>query len=1152
MLEPGEAWGRDLERLRFDAQAVDRELASDLGAGFQRFCFELLRRRHPRLRRYPAAGRDGGIDLIEDGEEGRGVFECKRIGEDGLDAARARWRAVARNLRAHLPARSQSQYAPWWETSPPIRRYTLCVSSTLANQAQHDELEREIRQLFAELAEGHEHLRHLAQVEVEVLHWPDLMAELEASPSLLFKWFPQARPLGLVPIDRPRSASLFSSFLDSSHLGYYSRDRHIAEHGRPKHVRVESEMDMLARLEETLGLIVTGSGGHGKTRLVQELGVLAQQQDWCVLRVAGPWRQESLARLAGMVAPSTPVLLLLDYIEMQQGFGDVVNDLVAIHDTYDLRIRYVANCRSSFYPQVAHLPQHAEIPLAPDHGIEWFREFRHCVVRHILDTGGVGIEAKTLQVCRDVPVLAVFLVYLAASGRDEDLGQLLEEKDFGKWVRRRLEISFGGIEGHEVAPVVAQFPVREETAPRLAPVEVLSTLEKDGWIEQQPVVDSDQGEREWSVVHDVLADQLLVSWLAERGSFAGGEVERVLALALENGTLASFLSALQRIRDHPEVEGIPFSALVRDGFARDPAAWLAQVPNLLGTSLLDLEDSVSVLESNRELWLEHLARPSVRQQIGWLARELSRDPQSPPALAILDWLQRSLDVEETDYLLRSGLLLSPATTAARAKAWINARPGDFSTHFVITAWLRADLPPDPIVSSILTWLEAHGDHPRAWHVLARWLGSTTDRELIDEHVLRWMESNHTIPQGASMVFHTWLKRGADVEDATPYVIGWLEENIGSYHGSYVLGTWIEAGADLELARPYLERWLENPGHPFEACFVHLSWLNRGGDLEVVREHLEACLDLHAGKDGVWYLIDLFVRAVPKTPELAERLLREWEVSTTESGFGQVLHGWLLSGGSPDLLQPHLENWLATYGETMEAGGVYAAWMAQAELPREVRAAAIRWFLAYPTEVQAGYLSKHLVEEEEIDLDALKAILLWCKTFPSHEDALWRFTQLKANLYRPEVAREVLAAAEAILESHLAQDKLTVLETTQLTSLCALLVCGRPFQTGVDANLCDLFMLEYMRHPMSFEHGDVKLVNAERPGLIRRILSLVLRGWLDVETEAGALRRLFAWVETWDEPDRAEARECIAMVAAVHPLGDALDSDDLAASAEGAP
>ncbi|HEU4599746.1 MAG TPA: hypothetical protein VFS26_08365, partial [Solirubrobacterales bacterium] len=408
-----------MERLRFDAQAVDRELAPELGAGFQRFCFELLRRRRPDLRRYPAAGRDGGIDLIDDEDDGRAVFECKQIGEDGPDAARARWRTVARNLRNHLPRRSQSQYAPWWETTPPIRRYTLCISSTLKNQARHDELTREIQQVFAELAESHEHLRHLAQIQVKVLHWPDLQGELEDSPSLLFKWFPQARPLGLVPVDRPRPASLFSSFLDSSHLGYYSRDRHMAEYGRPKHIRVESEMDMLARLEETLGLIVTGSGGHGKTRLVQELGVLAQQQGWCVLRVAGSWRQDSLARLAGIVKPSTPVLLLLDYIEMQQSFGDVVDELVALHDTNDLPIRYVANCRSSFYPQVAHLPQHAEIPLAPQRGIEWFREFRHCVVRHILDTGGVGVEAKTLQVCRDVPVLAVFLVYLAAGGRDE-------------------------------------------------------------------------------------------------------------------------------------------------------------------------------------------------------------------------------------------------------------------------------------------------------------------------------------------------------------------------------------------------------------------------------------------------------------------------------------------------------------------------------------------------------------------------------------------------------------------------------------------------------------------------------------------------------------------------------------------------------------
>lgn len=1124
---------------RFNAESVNPALAPNLGDAFQGFAFELLRRKRPGLRTYPTAGKDGGIDLLEDVTGGRHVFECKHIGEDGDKAALARWRPVAKNLTTHLPERSPKQYAPWWNTERPILSYTFCVSSTLGNPAQDDTLRDTIRSTFVSLGKEHEHLRHLRDVAVHVMHWPDLTAELGDAPDLLFRWFPKSRPLGLVPIESFVQRGPFSSFLDSSNLDYYSRDQHIAAHGIPAGVEVESETAMLERLSQTVGLIITGAGGYGKTRLVNELGWLAHRQGWCVLRVTGSWRSESLERLTELVRQGERVLLLVDYIETQRGFIEMANDLIDLDETYGMQIKYVANCRTSFYPRIAHLPQHDEVPLAPAGGSEWFRDFRHAVVRHILATGDVGVDSRTLQVCRDVPVVAVFLAYLAATERTDDLNELLSKRDFASWVRGRIERSFPKTNAHDVAAMVAQFPMPDEVALRLAPDEVLSTLERDGWIERQPSLDGDKDVLEWVVVHDVLADQLLTSSLAEQGTFAAAAVRDLLAAAVANGTLAPAVASLQRIRDQPEVEAIPFSGIVRDQFALAPQEWATQAQNFFGSSLLEPTDEVTVLETQRELWGEKLQTRAFRQQIGWLARQDQILSSDSAREAVLEWLQRALDIEETDYLLRSAIFLSPATTAARARAWIEAQPTDFATHFVITAWLAAGLPPADVAKSVRAWLEVHGNHLRAWHVLGTWLTAGGEPELVEPFVLSWLKSHPSLRLGGSVVLAQWLKAHGSLDAVNQRVIEWLKVNIGWASSNYVLGNWIDSGADLELARPLVEQWLEQHSQLFEAGYVTAPWLRRGGPLEVVGEGIETWLDLYVGRTEGPMVSSALVRASPKTAETVTSVIGRWAPEPTNVDFGRTLTAWLESGGAPSLVQPQLDEWLAKFGTTREAGQVYLGWLSQADPPAAVREASLRWFVAFPTDLTAGHMSKLFVLDEVIDVDTVRAILRWCIAFPAHEDALWRLTQLKTNLRLEEVSEEVLEACEAVMEVALAEPVLDEIQTTQLTTLCTFIAQARHFQTGIPADRCDAVLVAWLRHPSSFQHGERKVPNTERPKFVRRMLSLLLRGWIDVQADADGLARMLTWVASWETSHVEAARKAIAQVAAIYPEADSI-------------
>jgi hypothetical protein len=150
---------RHLDLARFDG---------DIGAAFQAFVGELLVVEGIDAHAFPARGKDGGIDLVEElaGDALR-VYECKVTGEDDvLRSARQRWNQTADHLARNLawpdgPPAGQSQYRPWYDRIRPIRAYTIFLSGVLANQEQRSTLLGLVRATFDELVRSHPHLAHL-------------------------------------------------------------------------------------------------------------------------------------------------------------------------------------------------------------------------------------------------------------------------------------------------------------------------------------------------------------------------------------------------------------------------------------------------------------------------------------------------------------------------------------------------------------------------------------------------------------------------------------------------------------------------------------------------------------------------------------------------------------------------------------------------------------------------------------------------------------------------------------------------------------------------------------------------------------------------------------------------------------------------------
>ena len=605
-----------------NSEVSQRLLGTGVDDAFQRFVAEALKPRWPELHVFPAAGKDGGIDLSQTTDT-RTVVECKVVGDDEVSKVEARWNEVAERLAKNLasadgPPSGQSQYEPWYRTEPPINEYLFCVSASLKNQARRDDatigLRSTIATFFRDLAEKHPHLSHLRSLQVQVIDWDELTENL--SSHLVFRWFAKTRINGLTPFGDDELSGSFRDYLHSEKLPYYSRSMHLnTVPGNPSD-KVDDEDALLDKLKNPRcsGLIISGAGGVGKSRLMWELGHNARRnRGMTVLRVEGRLKPDTLEKLAEQLSPHDEVLILIDYIETQHDFIQFVEDLNTVNATYELQLRYIACCRASYFSAIqyggAATSQFYHVNLASDSALEeWLHTYHVATILHILQSSGVQTSDRALAMCGQTPVFAVFLAWLHDNNRIEELTELLTEVDFGHWISKRVQKSFPsahfpGFINQTLAQLVCLFPLSNDVALSLRKEttvdQLFSRLQQDRWIERS---NSDSGDLDlWETAHDVLADQIVLSHGVQQGQATDHFVLRVLELAAEHDVVESALVTFQRVAGYPPFNTQNWEALLRRAIRPTAPAWRKARNRVIQSSLLSSAECVRLLDLT-DLW----------------------------------------------------------------------------------------------------------------------------------------------------------------------------------------------------------------------------------------------------------------------------------------------------------------------------------------------------------------------------------------------------------------------------------------------------------------------------------------------------------------------------------------------------------------------
>ena len=1174
----------------FNQDNLGCELTKDgMGAAFQGFMGELLAKEHNDITIYPTAGKDGAIDISREHDGGLVVYECKHIGDEDNKTALARWKGVAATLRKNItppdePPKGQSQYKPWYNTDKPIIKYKFCISPKLGNESNVQYLEKEIQIFFGEIAKKYNHLRHLSGLKINVFsmnHWEPVLRKY---PNLILKWYPKLRPNGFSRFEDMQLEGTFRSYLCRGKLPHYSRKEHLERHASPENNLIQDEDAMIRQLEikQATGLILTGTGGVGKSRLMIELGRLANESGWIVLRTTSERKidQNIFSQLISYINPQTKVLFLIDYVETLENFQDFIETLTEHNVQSNSFFCYIGTCRSQYYTKMLQdTPGHNKIDLSPiDSTKQWFEEYRNHTVKHILKASGMEDIDKCRAICHGIPILAVFLSFLHSQNRDDDIGSLLQEQNFGRWVRKRLKMTMASMnveqDDYILALLVAQFPmtsVDHLIGPDSKYTNLFRVLKKDGWVEE--IQDSPDEDEQWVISHDVFADEIIISYLKDSG-LSKQFFKTLFRESDSNNTLHSALVSTERIACHLDgLKSDDWYEIICKSIAEKPDRWKEIRNNLLMTSILDLEHSIRLLEQDEALWADAEKRPSFHGKLGWLVRQLRNNSElSLDCNRILsEWLKKAVPYNvEDNYLVNSGLRLCPEeykdlvfnyiclheflfqthfsivcwldeglpldSILEYIHKWLGRYPSAFQVSFIIKAWIKAGGDKEQIWPYLGSWLKVHGGDVKAQYVCSAWLNADGDKEQIWSYLKSWLKV-HGRDENAQYVCSAWLKAGGDKEQIWPYLESWLKVHGEDEIAQYVCSAWLKAGGDKEQIWPYLGSWLKVHGGDVKAQYVCSAWLNADGDKEQIWSYLKSWLKVHGRDENAQYVYSAWLSAGGDKEQIWSYLESWLEKHREYKGSNNVYEAWLKSKGNIERIWPYCNSWLKTYCESENAHFLYETWIKVDGNKEKIWPYLERWLQQNCATGEACFLAEAWVEKGG-DFDFFKEhILKGLKEFCEKEDCertfnrwliaggdkekIWPYIELWLKKYNfCECASRVFGCW---LEADGDKDRIWPYLERWFKQNCKTENASFPIRVwdekGGDFDLIKKYVFEWVKENSELEHCDFTLTKLLMKGGDSRQIWTYLKSWLERYGELETASYVYnAWLKKTNELD----------------------------------
>ena len=156
----------------------------------------------------------------------------------------------------------------------------------------------------------------------------------------------------------------------------------------------------------------------------------------------------------------------------------------------------------------------------------------------------------------------------------------------------------------------------------------------------------------------------------------------------------------------------------------------------------------------------------------------------------------------------------------------------------------------------------------------------------------------------------------------------------------------------------------------------------------------------------------------------------------------------------------------------------------------------------------------------------------CRDNPTDPESLPKLNTVLQLVHDPSLAKEVLAAGDAIIRATLADPSPPPAVHAHMTVLFALLLEYDAARDPVDA-----LFAEWLRHPMSYGPAHATPPDFQRETFVQRLGDMIGWGAVDIKRDREHLVRFAWWVDTWTPKNKFRARRAIDLVKRNFPAPD---------------
>lgn len=654
------------------------------------------------------------------------------------------------------------------------------------------------------------------------------------------------------------SNTKYKAYLKSENLEYVSRKSYKQEFSISDRFLTEEDIYNKVFNDEWNGLLILGQGGVGKTRLMKELGTMAQKEQWEVLEINKDFKGwDSL-----ILNPKKKYCFLFDYVEENQYFTTEILEILS-RRYIDTKIKIIANTRSSYYDK-PDLFEKINISAADEE-----KNYTKYVTKKILEQADQSAILKLdhFKQFIDKPAFATFLL----QGLKDNKLDLNEIKEFPDYITKRLAKGVGENKFNNIKPIVfyilgaLSFNKNDFEAN-----DIVGKLDVDGWIE-------DDCENIKKSLHDTIYDELFVQYFnkpffeSPRNFY--NEINEFLKYGKEHGGFNNIFNSFERISDR--IRRIDWIDKLLDNYVDQITLIISQ---FLKSGMFNDYDKLEYIVKNNVI-------PLNDKNIGILLAKVmkSRNLTDEKRFYINDiysqWASLNdevfLDEDIGSYVITAyyDFFGKSEFIDSIAIQWICKFNYRVDADFVIRQYLNNGGNLDLIESEILLWCEKYQENLHFSFVLEAYLDNGGDINKVEKYILSWLNKNG-YQDKASYIFKLYIKYPANLVNINEFIIKWLQKYYTHPSAEYLIKQYLSKSNANYIDQKSVFFLIKQYPYEINSKSLIKSLLRLGMPIESLEDDIIRWLNVHGQRSDALGLITLYLESNGSIEKM-ERYLCTW-------------------------------------------------------------------------------------------------------------------------------------------------------------------------------------------------------------------------------------------------------------------------------------